>query len=268
MKKLLKSIVCFLIFSLSINLAQTAYGQDEAFDLSQYSESNMDVKEFSDKISQAANEIENVEEDIKVDILVETAEDEDQSNLTGNFKLLYDQTQSLASVILNVEVDDGNQLQKNQVYMPNGEKSLWIREDSQDNWTNQTPAGPLDQYHSKPNYLLVLDTILDLQDDLKILENEDAYVLTPKDDSVDLFHAFQDHYDLKFDGNPNDLDQQAIFIFDKDNFNLSQVHLKFFFETEEGRLNMDVLTDFSNWNQLDPSIFEQNPEEATIESSF
>lgn len=268
MKHRLKGFICFLLLTITINLSSTAYGQDQEnnFDFSQYSESKIEKSEFFDKIAQAKQKVETLEEDVKIDILVETSKEIDQSGIDGNFKLLYDQAQDLDAVIMRLNVYDGDTKQQNQIYMPKSEKSLWVRKDETDKWVNQTPQGPLDQYHSKPNYQLILETILALKDQLKILESEEAYVLVPMTDSVDLFNPFQEHYDLKFDGKLDDLKQEAVFIFDKDNFNLTHLQLNFYFESKEGQLNMEVKTDFSNWNQLDPAIFEQNPEEATVES--
>lgn len=183
---------------------------------------------------------------------------EEVSEFRADMSLFYDENQSIRQghVIFETINASGTVYQEAFFSPEERGKGLYVRNSTDVPFDNMTEGqGISEEYTANPEYFGLLDIILGLEQDLILEETDQAYLLMPAHDDIDLFNLFQAQFDLSVTGvDPNEMDKEALFVFNKDNLYLEYILLDFSYEPEGQAMRLNTQTTFQDWNELDENM--------------
>lgn len=95
-------------------------------------------------------------------------------------------------------------------------------------------------------------------------ESDDEYTLVLKSQNIDLISLFEEELNLYITGiSQTEVDKVFEVTFDKDDLYMTGFKMTFDYDGDAGMVDMDIKTDFSDWNQVDDTVFEA-PKDMTI----
>ena len=103
-----------------------------------------------------------------------------------------------------------------------------------------------------------------MENDLELTESDDEYTLVLKSQNIDLISLFEEELNLYITGiSQTEVDKVFEVTFDKDDLYMTGFKMTFDYDGDAGMVDMDIKTDFSDWNQVDDTVFEA-PKDMTI----
>ncbi len=104
-----------------------------------------------------------------------------------------------------------------------------------------------------PHYPRLITGMFEIQDSLKVTENETHYILTLEDPEAEVIASFQEQYSMSFEiPEGAELAQDVIFLINKETNYLDGLYLDFTYSTEgQDLLNMNIQTVMSQWNAVE-----------------
>ena len=215
-------------------------------------EKKLTVAEFLDEAEKANNEVETVHFDMDLSLQVNTNKKTQKMRADIDYGKQGDTIQRANALI--DEVNNGQPVYQEYI-LPGGDGNPVYSRTSKDGaWNKQSSDG---HYFIQPGYFSFLKILYSMENDLELTESDDEYTLVLKSQNVDLLSLFKDELNLSITGvSQTEVNKVFEVTFDKDNYYMTGFKMTFDYEGDAGELDMDIETEFSDWNQLDDSTFQ------------
>ncbi len=121
--------------------------------------------------------------------------------------------------------------------------------DNNTGWRLENNLGPTE---TDTSYSNVANGILEIADLLSVTEHDDTYELTYEGTDASVFDAFQNPYDLSLTGvdKETDLTMTLSIVIDQETYLMEDFSLIIDVEHEQGNMNFDIRSLFTNINQI------------------
>ncbi len=262
MKKIVLSLgaVCLLPFCLLACTTQTEdTGNSQPSSSETTEETTMTVAEFLDKVATANEDVETVHFDLDLSLQVndETKTQVMKADIDyGN----NGQTIQRVNAVIE-EVNNGVESYQEFIFTDDADYSIYSRASENGDWIKQTSGG---QFYIQPGYFSFLEILYSMENDLELTESDDEYTLVLKSQNIDLISLFEEELNLYITGiSQTEVDKVFEVTFDKDDLYMTGFKMTFDYDGDAGMVDMDIKTDFSDWNQVDDTVFEA-PKDMTI----
>lgn len=267
MKKIISLLVVLTIAVPNIVLAQSQQlSEEELFTkhdayIAQGQDSNIIIADLMTEIERAKQDVRSVFQDASFYITLSDTETTEVSQFMADMAIFYNDNQAISQGHVIFETINPTESSYQEVIFPNEErgKGLYVRYTAEGEFENLAADQEIsEEYTVNPEYLELVEIIQGLENDLIVEETDDAYLLTLANEDTKLFSLFQAQFDLNLSGlDPNEMDKKALFAFNKDNYYLEYILLDFSYETEGQAMQLNVQTNFQDWNQVDEGMIDE-----------
>ena len=147
----------------------------------------------------------------------------------------------------------GDQKTYQEIIMPGGENlPVYSRSSKDGKWTKQVQSQN-SSYYIQPDYFKLLKALSSMSDDdLRLKEERDDYVVSLKNQNTDLIGLFGKEFDLELTGiTQADMQKELTVKFDKKNFYFKEFQLKLSYDGDKGKLEITTDVTYSSWNKVD-----------------
>ena len=220
---------------------------------SQKNTSSDDIEELLEKAETANEDLTSMKMKVKLSITV------DGSNKTQTMSgdLLYDKsTDELAKGHLVIDGKESGQESYQEAIMPGGEdKLLYTRSSKNGTWSKQEMGSGAD-YYVQPDYFKLMDGFYQMADDVTVKESGDEYIFKLSSKNADLLGLFGEEFKLELSGvTQADMDKKLEVRLDKKTLFLKDFKLGLSYKGEEGSLDVQTDTQYSDWNKVEEDEF-------------
>ncbi|MGF3183823.1 hypothetical protein ACQV2X_08500 [Facklamia sp. P12945] len=253
-------VVLFIAVSLLLPVKVNANSDNFFADFINEAEPSQYVaKELFEKIEAANDQVSSVKENVSLHSAVETDKENNYSHQWALLVLLFNSDQAIKAAILYAEYEDNDQIFFEETFLPSDEKAVLTRSSENDEWINQIAESSEElDYFANPHYHLLIDSIVNVSEDLKVYEDENNYIFLNNSHDINLFDEFQSHYDLYVTGlNPEDLTTDIMVRFDKETLLLKEFSFISYYRNNNDYIEISVNTLMEMWNEYHEDMFKK-----------
>ncbi|MDO4667542.1 MAG: hypothetical protein Q4A90_06875 [Streptococcus sp.] len=205
------------------------------------------VEELLDKADTANDKVSSVQIDMELTTYINSNKATKNQKMHG---LCFYDGYELAKGKVSLEEKQDNEITYEGILMTGDKDHSVYGEDGENGKWIQTGSGG--EYYIEPDYFKLLNAIQEMSDDLKLTEEGDDYVLTLKNQDIDVMGLIGEQYNLSLTGITQDqLKKKFEIHFDKENYFLKDFSFSLKHQSTKGKLNIEVDTKYSKWNKLD-----------------
>ncbi|MBG9980956.1 hypothetical protein HZY91_07205 [Facklamia sp. DSM 111018] len=261
MKKLFVGLLSLTLFAYSpiTSLPLSAQEEDSNQELSaeethDLKESSISAEDLLVEIEAANADTQSVQTFTELDIRLQNPEETSYSFVYADFYIFYDKAKKVTEGYIYTESDNNGQTENTEALLLEGDSASYSRTKTNSDWEDFSEG----DFAVNPDFHQLLASVVSIEDELTVYENEDSYVLMNSDSDIDLFSPFQSHYSLSFSGVDASQYEQTIFIeFNKDDLRFKHIDLDFNFEEEDSHINLSVNSTFDLWNKINEDFVDQ-----------
>ncbi|MCR8969349.1 hypothetical protein [Facklamia sp. 7083-14-GEN3] len=212
----------------------------------------------------AANEsVQSINQIINTTIVSQTEKNQFLSQQISTMELLFDSNQKIRGGYLYNEFAQEDASSYSEKYLPLNEKAIWSRSSEVEEWektTSDSENKPV--YYAKPNYHSLIEKLTSNAENFKIYEDNTSYIMINDNHSADLFKMLQKEFQITLSGvQAQDFTTNLMITFDKEKLHLQDLVVISRYQTENNYLEMNIITEFSDWDQLREEDYEIDTQE-------